>query len=71
MHPDERPELTREEQETLDTMTEYVNSFIDNRFPNGLNGDIRVIVHDIILNAFHDGARWCEQQIKNESRIIV
>ena len=55
---------------TIKELSEYAKDFIDKRFPEGLNGGIREIVTEIVIDAFHDGARWQEQQVKEESVII-
>jgi len=56
---------------TIEEMSEYVNNFLDKRFSSGLNGDIRVILTECVIDAFHDGARWQEQQVEEESVIII
>jgi len=52
-------------------MSDYVNNFLDKRFPEGINGDMRQILGEIVMDAFHDGARWQEKQVQEESRIIT
>lgn len=64
------PELTSKvllasigiEQETITEMSDYIAGFIAKRFPQGLDGPVLEIVAACVLDAFHDGARWCEQQ---------
>ena len=63
-------ECNRVAVETITELSEYAKDFVDKRFPSGLNGDIRVIVTEIIIDAFYDGARWQEQQTSKESVII-
>jgi hypothetical protein len=63
--------MSREDAVAVEELSAYVNNFIDNRFPNGLSGDIRTIVAECVMDAFCDGARWNEQQTKEESRIIL
>jgi hypothetical protein len=43
-------------------LSDYLNNFVNKRFPNGLEGDIRQIISECILDAFHDGARWADVQ---------
>ena len=64
-------QLTYVEKKTITEISEYVKDFIDKRFPDGMPENLREILSDCVLDAFHDGSRWCEQQIKEESRIIV
>lgn len=58
------------EQKTVKEMAGYINNFLTNRFPSGLNDPMRTIVSEIIMDAFFDGARWNEAQTKEESRVI-
>jgi len=52
-------------------LAEYVNDFITKRFPNGLEGDIRQIISECVLDAFHDGARWAEAQPPGDKSLII
>lgn len=54
----------------VNELADYVNDFIEKRFPSGLKGDIRGIIAECVLDAFHDGARWCEKTAREESVII-
>lgn len=66
-------EYSAEEKTTIDEMVKYSQDFIDKRFPNGLNGDIRKIMTEMVLDAFVDGAAWQQkqmQQLPTESLII-
>ena len=47
--------------------SEYLDDFIKKRFPNGLDGDIRQIISECVLDAFYDGARWSEQTRQDEA----
>lgn len=62
---------TNEEQHTVDEMSEYIASFIAARFPEQLPKQLQTIISEIILDAFWDGARWAEAQIKEASPIIT
>ncbi len=57
-------------QKTIDETTAYLADFITKRFPHGLPDDMLEMVTEIVLDAFHDGARWSEQTRADESRII-
>jgi hypothetical protein len=63
------------EQQTIDHASEYIKDFITKRFPSGLDGDIRQIISECILDSFYDGARWSEQtrqeEAVEESQIIL
>lgn len=52
-------------------LADYVNDFINKRFPSGLEGDIRRIISECVLDAFHDGARWAEAQPPGEPSLIL
>ena len=68
---EEQDSMSREDAQAVQELSDYVNNFIDNRFPNGLSGDIRQILSECIMDAFCDGARWQEKQAQEESRIIL
>ena len=59
----------------VEEASEYLDDFIKKRFPSGLDGDIRQIITECVLDAFYDGARWSEQTRQDEaaaeSRIIL
>lgn len=54
-------------QKVIDDGAEYINDFIKKRFPSGLDGDIRQIISECVLDAFFDGARWSEQTRHEEA----
>jgi hypothetical protein len=56
---------------TITDVADYARVFIDRRFPEGLPDTMRGILTEVVLDAFHDGARYSESTIKDESRIIV
>ena len=50
-------EPTREEKKTIRDVAEYVEHFITVRFPNGIDGKLREILGEMVLDAFFDGMR--------------
>ena len=64
-------EINAQVDKTVRTMADYVYDFIAVRFPEGLPPQMLGIITDIVIDAFHDGARWAEAQEKEESRIIL
>jgi hypothetical protein len=71
MKSDTQDAMSREDAVAVQELSDYVNNFIDNRFPNGLSGPIRTILAEIVADSFHDGARWSEAQAREESKIIL
>jgi hypothetical protein len=56
----------------VEDMTEYLNTFIDRRFVQGVTPELRLILAEVISDAFHDGAIWCENQLtKSEGSPII
>ena len=55
---------------TIETLTDYVESFLARRFPEGLPPDLEKIMMEIVLDAFHDGARYSEQTRMDEALIV-
>lgn len=49
-------------QKNITELSEYVSGFLTRRFPQGLPESLAGILGEIVLDAFHDGARWAEQQ---------
>jgi hypothetical protein len=58
-------------EKNVEELSQYVNEFIHKRFPSGLEGDIRRIIVECVLDAFHDGARWAESQPPGEPDLII
>lgn len=63
--------LTKEEKKTIRDVSEYVEHFITVRFPEGLDEKLREILGEMVLDAFFDGSRYAEAQVKEESRVIL
>lgn len=61
------------EDKLANELTEYVSAFIAQRFPDGLSGDIEMVMKEIIFDAFNEGAHWAEFQHVGErkGRIIM
>jgi hypothetical protein len=53
--------------ETVVEMSRYVKTFLDRRFPEGLNDQMLLILTDIVLDVFRDGAAWAETQIEKDT----
>ena len=51
----------------VEEASEYINDFIKKRFPSGLDGDIRQIISECVLDGFYDGARYSEQTRQEEA----
>ena len=58
-------------EKNINELAEYVDSFIKNRFPADLPDNIRTIISECVLDAFHDGARWAEAQPPAAGLIIT
>jgi len=58
-------------EKNVDELAAYVNDFINKRFPSGLEGDMRTIIAECVLDSFHDGARWSEAQPPAAGLIIT
>jgi hypothetical protein len=69
--PEVLEEIAKVADETVKYMSDYVQTQLEQRFPNGLSQEIAEILGDIIIDSFHDGARWAEKQRVEESRIIL
>lgn len=57
--------------DTIVEFTDYLKFFLDSRFPDGVEGNMKKILIEIISDAFHDGARYAEQSMREEARVIV
>lgn len=58
-------------EKNVNELSAYVNDFINKRFPSGLEGDMRTIIVECVLDAFHDGARWSEAQPPGDPGLII
>jgi hypothetical protein len=58
-------------QDTMIELTDYIKFFLDSRFPQGLEGNMKIILTEIISDVFHDGARFAETAAKDEARVII
>ncbi len=58
--------------ELREKITEYVQDFVKERFPDGELGDnLKMVVQDIAFDAFFDGVMWADMQKKVKSPIII
>jgi len=64
-------ECSCDDARSVKEISQYVASFIDNRFPSGVSDDYRKALSEIVLDAFYDGARWQEQAAREESGIVL
>jgi hypothetical protein len=56
---------------TITDISEYAKWFITERFPEGLGNEMQMIITEIVVDAFHDGARWSEQTRMDEAIISL
>ena len=56
---------------TIKDVGDYAKWFLAERFPEGLGNEMRMILTEIVVDAFADGARYSEQTRMDEALISM
>lgn len=58
-------------EKTIHETSAYIEDFIKKRFPSGLDGVMKRIISECILDSFYDGARWAEATRSSEKPNLI
>jgi nicotinamidase-related amidase len=64
-------EQTPEDRVAMLYLVDYFNDFLDKRAVGGVSGELRAILFEMVVDAFHDGARYAEAARQEGSRVIL
>jgi len=69
--PQTSGDLTAQEQAEVDEISNYIQSFIRERFPKNITPELQVILADVMLESVEWGAKYNERKSIEERRIIT
>ncbi len=61
------------DEKTIEDAAEYVKDFLAQRFPEKISVEMKMIISEIVFDAFNDGMHWSEFKNldKPKSKIIT